>query len=84
MEAASKIVGLFYELKIIIMAKIILNNGVLNVEESYDNVRDCIAFNDWLEVTEYDSEIRHANNSMNKKGDYRILVNVKNIQCVKP
>ena len=66
------------------MAKIILNNGVLNIEESYDQIRDYISSSDWLEVTEYDSEVRHANNSMNKKGDYRILVNVKNIQCIKP
>ena len=66
------------------MAKIILKHGVLNVEETYDQVREWVPFNDWLELTEYNSDVRHAHKSMNKKGDYRVLIQTDNIQCIKP
>jgi hypothetical protein len=66
------------------MAKIILTNGVLNVEESYDQIIEIARNWDWIELTEDNKEIKHINKSMGIEADYRVSINIKNIQCIKP
>jgi hypothetical protein len=68
------------------MAKIILTNGVINVEESYEVVLKAILYSKrkWIELIEMDKAIRHFDDAIGIKGDYRIIVNTDLIQCVKP
>lgn len=66
------------------MAKIILTNGVLNVEETYEQVLKAPRTGDWLELIEDNREVKHINKSMGVIGDYRVYVNINHIQCVKP
>ena len=65
------------------MAKIVLTNGVLNVEESYDEILNKERKGDWIELVEYNQEIRNRNKSMGLEGDYRLLVNINHIQLIK-
>lgn len=66
------------------MAKIILTNGVLNVEETYEEVLLKPQIGNWLEFIEDNKELKHINKSMGVVGDYRVYVNIDHIQCVKP
>jgi uncharacterized membrane-anchored protein len=66
------------------MAKIVLTNGVLNVEESFDEILNKERKGDWIELVEYNQEVRHRNKSMGIEADYRVSINIKNIQCIKP
>jgi hypothetical protein len=65
------------------MAKIVLTNGVLNVEESFDEILNKERKGDWIELIEYNQEIRNRNKSMGLEGDYRLLVNINHIQLIK-
>jgi hypothetical protein len=65
------------------MAKIVLTNGVLNVEESFDEILNKKRKGDWIELVEYNQEIRNRNKSMGLEGDYRLLVNINHIQLIK-
>ena len=66
------------------MAKIILTNGVLNVEETYEQVLKSTRNSDWLELIEDNKEVKHINKSIGVITDYRVYVNINHIQCVKP
>lgn len=66
------------------MAKIILTNGVLNVEETYEQVLESPRNGDWLELIEDNKEVKHINKSMGVISDYRVYVNINHIQCIKP
>jgi len=67
------------------MAKIILANGVINVEEDYNTVVSVLNYcGDLIELTEIDTTKRHFDKATGVDSDYRILVNTKLIQCVKP
>lgn len=66
------------------MAKIILTNGVLNVEETYEEVLKKDRIGDWLELIEDNREVKYINTSTGINGDYRVYVNINHIQCVKP
>jgi uncharacterized membrane-anchored protein len=65
------------------MAKIVLTNGVLNVEESFDEILNKERKGDWIELIEYNQEIRNRNKSMGLEADYRLLVNINHIQLIK-
>jgi hypothetical protein len=65
------------------MAKIVLTNGVLNVEESYDEILNKERKGDWIELVEYNQEVRHRNKSIGLEADYRLLVNINHIQLIK-
>jgi uncharacterized membrane-anchored protein len=65
------------------MAKIVLTNGVLNVEESFDEILNKERKGDWIELVEYNQEVRNRNKSMGLEGDYRLLVNINHIQLIK-
>jgi len=65
------------------MAKIVLTNGVLNVEESFDEILNKERKGDWIELVEYNQEIRNRNKSMGLEGDYRLLININHIQLIK-
>jgi uncharacterized membrane-anchored protein len=65
------------------MAKIVLTNGVLNVEESFDEILNKERKGDWIELVEYNQEIRNRNKSMGLESDYRLLVNINHIQLIK-
>jgi hypothetical protein len=65
------------------MAKIVLTNGVLNVEESFYEILNKERKGDWIELVEYNQEIRNRNKSMGLEGDYRLLVNINHIQLIK-
>jgi hypothetical protein len=65
------------------MAKIVLTNGVLNVEESFDEILNKEKKGDWIELVEYNQEVRNRNKSMGLEGDYRLLVNINHIQLIK-
>jgi hypothetical protein len=78
-------VGFFLCLKIIIMAKIILIDGVINVKETYRQIRGLILLEKiWLELTNESPELKTMERGTGIKQDYRVLIQVKNIQCVKP
>lgn len=66
------------------MAKIILIDGVINVEESYQEIKELVFQNDWLQLTLENHEIKAMDRAIGIKQDYRILIQIKNIQCVKP
>jgi len=67
------------------MAKIILIDGVINVKESYEKIRNWIEQeNHWLELMSENSELKIVERATNIEQDYRVLIQVKNIQCVKP
>ena len=67
------------------MAKIILMDGVINVNESYQQIRELILLkNSWLELTAENPESKTMERANGIKQDYRVLIQVKNIQCVKP
>lgn len=67
------------------MAKIILMDGVLNVKESYQQLRDLIEQqNSWVELIAENQELKMMEQATNIEQDYRVLIQVKNIQCVKP
>jgi hypothetical protein len=65
------------------MAKIVLTNGVLNVEESFYEILNKERKGDWIELVEYNQEVRNRNKSMGLEGDYRLLVNINHIQLIK-
>ena len=67
------------------MAKIILMDGVINVKESYQEIRDLIQQeNHWLELITENQELKMMERAVGIQQDYRVLIQVKNIQCVKP
>jgi hypothetical protein len=67
------------------MAKIILTDGVINVKESYQEIRELILpKNYWLELTNESPEKITMERATGIKQDYRVLIQVKNIQCIKP
>ena len=66
------------------MAKIILTNGVINVEETYEEVLNQRQVGDWLELIEDNRETKHIHKAHGIIGDYRVYVNINHIQCVKP
>lgn len=67
------------------MAKIILIDGVINVKESYQEIRDLIQQeNHWLELIAENQELKMMERAVGIQQDYRVLIQVKNIQCVKP
>ena len=66
------------------MAKIILIDGVLNVKESYQEIKSCIFQSDWLELTDINSELNMIQRATGIEQDYRVLIQVKNIQLIKP
>lgn len=66
------------------MAKIILVDGVINVKESYDEIKQLIFQNDWLQLTAENPELQMMERATKVKHDYRVLVQIRNIQCVKP
>ena len=77
--------GFFYLLKIIIiMAKIILSNGVINVEEHYNEIKTKERVGDWIELTENNIELKQVERITGVKGDFRIFININHIQCIKP
>jgi len=76
---------LFCLLKIIIMAKIILIDGVINVKESYEEIRLFIANkSEWLELVDINNELKTIEKVTGIAQDYRILINSRNIQAIKP
>jgi hypothetical protein len=67
------------------MAKIILMDGVINVAESYQEIRELILQQKyWLELTGESAELKAIERVTGIKQDYRVLIQIKNIQCVKP
>lgn len=67
------------------MAKIILMDGVINVKESYQKIKGLIYNNqNWLELTNESPELKTMERATGIKQDYCVLINVQNIQCVKP
>ena len=66
------------------MAKIILIDGVLNVKESYEEILSCILQSEWLELTDINSELNMIQRATGVKQDYRVLIQVKHIQLIKP
>ncbi len=84
---AQGVKGFFYCLKIkiiIIMAKIILNDGVINVKESYDEIKTYVKVNSWINLTTENPELKSIEKATGIEQDYRIYIQVKNIQCIKP
>jgi hypothetical protein len=69
------------------MAKIVLTNGVINVLENYDELKDLVKYSnslaEFIELTEYIQELDNLGNFTNQKTDCRVLVSVKHIQCIK-
>jgi hypothetical protein len=76
--------GFFYLIIIIIMAKIILHDGVINVKESYQEIKELIFTNDWLQLTTENQELKMMEMATGNKQDYRVLIQIKYIQCIKP
>jgi hypothetical protein len=76
--------GFFYLIIIIIMAKIILHDGVINVKESYQEIKELIFTNDWLQLTTENQELKMMEMATGNKQDYRVLIQIKHIQCIKP
>jgi hypothetical protein len=67
------------------MAKIILMDGVINVKESYQHIQGLIYNNqNWLDLTNESPELKTMERATGVKQDYRVLIQVQNIQCVKP
>jgi hypothetical protein len=67
------------------MAKIILIDGVINVKESYEEIRLFIANkSEWLELVDINNELKTIEKVTGIAQDYRILINSKNIQAIKP
>jgi hypothetical protein len=67
------------------MAKIILIDGVINVKESYQQIIELsLLQNFWLELTAESPELKTMERATGIKQDYRVLIQIKNIQCVKP
>lgn len=65
------------------MAKIILTNGVINVEEQYETILKTERKGDWIELTEDNREVKYIDKMINVKKDYKVLVNINHIQCIK-
>ena len=60
-------------------------DGVINVKESYQQIRDLIQQgNPWLESIAENQELKMMERATNIEQDYRVLIQIKNIQCVKP
>jgi hypothetical protein len=66
------------------MAKIILSNGVINVEEHYNEIKTKERVGDWIELTENNIELKQVERATGVKGDFRIFININHIQCIKP
>lgn len=66
------------------MSKIILTNGVVNVEETYQEVLEKERNGDWIELKETNAELRLMQRATNMLMDTRIFININHIQCVKP
>ena len=67
------------------MAKIILMDGVINVKESYQDIQELIIFhNKWIQLTAENPELKTIQRATGIEQDYRVFIQVKNIQCVKP
>ncbi len=68
------------------MAKIILTNGVVNVDETYEEILNIERKNggDWVEFTENDQQKKHIDAMLKRESNYKILININHIQCIKP
>ena len=66
------------------MAKIILINGVVNVEESYHEIFKKERKGDWIELTENNPELKQMQKFSGIDADYKISININQIQCIKP
>lgn len=66
------------------MAKIILTNGVINVEEHYNEIKTKERVGDWIELTENNIELKQVERVTGVKGDFRVFININHIQCIKP
>jgi len=66
------------------MAKIILTNGVINVEETYEQVIKKERSGDWVELTENNIELKQMQKYAGVDTDFRIRININHIQCIKP
>lgn len=66
------------------MSKIILTNGVVNVEETYQEVLEKERNGDWIELKETNAELRLMQKATGIPSDTRIYININHIQCVKP
>jgi hypothetical protein len=78
----------FYALKIIIiMAKIILTNGVINVTETYEELKERFKYSSLLdkhiELNEDIQELKNLEKFTNQKTDCKVLISVEHIQCIK-
>ena len=65
------------------MAKIILTDGVINVEESYDEILKKERIGDWFELTEDNPALKNRDKQIGILGDYRVFININHIQFVK-
>ena len=66
------------------MAKIILSNGVINVEDTYEEVKKKESCGDWVELNENNVELRLMQKATGIPSDTRIYININHIQCIKP
>lgn len=66
------------------MAKIILTNGVINVEEHYEEIKKKERVGDWIELTENNIELKQIEKATGVKSDFRVFININHIQCIKP
>lgn len=66
------------------MAKIILTNGVLNVEETYEQILNTPRKGDWLELVEDNKELKYIDKALGKNYNYKVFININHIQIIKP
>lgn len=72
------------------MAKIILTDGVINVEETYDEIfKKVVTLSNsfsfpCFEFTQHEPLHDVIDTATGTKTDKRVLINVKHIQCIKP
>jgi len=69
------------------MAKIILTNGVINVTETYEELKEQFKYSSLLdkhiELNEDIQELKNLDKFTNQKTDCKVLVSVEHIQCIK-
>jgi len=67
------------------MAKIVLTDGVVNVKENYEDVLILVSSGgNWMELTEHNRERENFDRSLGVTSDYRIVISINHIQCIKP
>jgi hypothetical protein len=69
------------------MAKIILTNGVINVTETYEELKERFKYSSlldkYIELNEDIQEFKNLDKFTNQKTDCKVLVSVEHIQCIK-